>query len=101
MTSWPPPLAREAASFVDNALLVSVNGNKVADHGRGMTYDKTTVASFNNNFNNSTGVANINVASGNMNMQKTYYSGPLTNRYAGQRRISQPDGTTQVVLGCR
>ena len=42
-----------------------------------MTYDKTTVASFNNNFNNSTGVANVNLASGNLNIQRTYYSGSL------------------------
>ena len=68
-----------SVNVVDNALLVSVNGNKVADHGisNGMTYNKTTVASFNNNFNNSTGVANINIASGNLNIQKTYYSGSL------------------------
>ena len=65
-------------NVVDNALLVSVNGNKVADHGisNEMTYNKTTETSFNNNFNNSTGVANINIASGNLNVQKTYYSGP-------------------------
>lgn len=65
-------------NIVDNALLVSVNGNMVADYGRAraMTYDKTTVAAFNNNFNNSTGVANINITAGNFNTQKTYYSGP-------------------------
>ena len=64
---------------MDNALLVSVNGNEVADHGlsNAMTYNKTTVASLNNNFNNSTGVANVNIASGNHNIQKTYYSGSL------------------------
>jgi hypothetical protein len=67
-----------SVNVVDNALLVSVNGNKVADQGitNGLSYDKTAVTSFTNNFNNSTGVANINLASGNLNVQKTYYSGP-------------------------
>jgi hypothetical protein len=65
--------------IIDNALLVSVNGNAVVDQGLGNpnTYNKTTVAALNNNFNNSTGVANVNIASGNMNIQKTYYSGSL------------------------
>ena len=64
---------------MDNALLVSVNGNAVVDRGLGNanTYNKTSVASLNNNFNNSTGVANVNIASGNNNIQKTYYSGSL------------------------
>ena len=63
---------------MDNALLVSVNGNELVDHGVGnrIHYNKTTVASFNNSFNNSTGVANVNIASGNLNIQTTYYSGP-------------------------
>ena len=67
MTSWPPPRVREAASFVDNALLVSVNGNAVVDRGldNANTYNKTSVASLKNCFNNSTGVANVNLASGN------------------------------------
>jgi hypothetical protein len=67
-----------SVNIVDNALLVSVNGNKVADHGisNEMIYNKTAVTSFNNNFNNSTGVANVNIVSGNMNVQTTYYSGP-------------------------
>ena len=65
--------------IVDNALLVSVNGNAVVDRGldNANTYNKTSVASLKNCFNNSTGVANVNLASGNFNVQKTYYSGSL------------------------
>ena len=39
-------------------------------------YNKATVASVNHSFNNSTGVANINVAAGNLNIQSISYSGP-------------------------
>jgi hypothetical protein len=63
--------------IVDNALLVSVNSDKLSDQGKGMTCDQTTVTSFNNNFNNFTGVANVNLASGNHNIQRTYSSGLL------------------------
>ena len=41
-----------------------------------MNYNKTTVASCTNSFNHSIGVTNLNVASGNLNVQTTYYSGP-------------------------
>ncbi len=66
---------------VDNAILVSVHGNAMVSNGMGimgneMTYTKATVASLNNSFNNSTGVANINVAAGNLNIQTIHYSGP-------------------------
>ena len=63
---------------MDNALLVSVNGNELVDHGvvNRMNYDKSTVASFTNSFNNFTGVANFNIATGNLNIQRTNYSGP-------------------------
>ena len=66
---------------VDNALLVSVHGNAMVDNGRRnmgneQTFNKATVASVNHSFNNSTGVANINVAAGNMNTQSISYSGP-------------------------
>ena len=66
---------------VDNALLVSVHGNAMVDNGRRnmgneQTYNKATVASVNHSFNNSTGVANINVAAGNLNLQSISYSGP-------------------------
>jgi hypothetical protein len=42
------------------------------------TYNKTTVASVKDSFNNFTGVANINVAAGNLNTQSVSfsYSGP-------------------------
>jgi hypothetical protein len=65
--------------IVDNALLVSVNGNETGDNGISgvITYNKTSGHSLKNSFNNSTGVANVNIASGNMNIQKTYYSGSL------------------------
>jgi hypothetical protein len=63
---------------VDNALLVSVHGNAMVDNGMPIekTYHNSTVASLNHGFNNSTGVANINVAAGNLNLQSIYYSGP-------------------------
>ena len=63
---------------VDNALLVSVNGNDLVAEGLAAekTFNKTTVASVKDNFNHFTGVANVNVAAGNLNVQKTYYSGP-------------------------
>jgi hypothetical protein len=64
---------------VDNALLVTVNGHETGDRGlsNATTYNKNTVASVKNDFNNFTGVANVNVAAGNLNTQKTYYSGDL------------------------
>jgi hypothetical protein len=66
---------------VDNALLVSVHGNAMVQNGRRntgneQTFNKTNVASVNHSFNNSTGVANINVAAGNLNIQSISYSGP-------------------------
>ncbi len=70
----------EAGSIivVDNALLVSVHGNAMLGNVRRLetTFNKTTVASLNNSYNNSTGVANINVASGNLNTQTINFSGP-------------------------
>ena len=65
---------------VDNALLVSVHGNAMVYNGRRnmgneQTFNKATVASVNHSFNNSTGVANINVAAGNLNIQSISYSG--------------------------
>jgi hypothetical protein len=70
----------KAGSFhaVDNALLVSVNGNTTVNEGMGnrMTYNKTTVASVNNSYNNFNGVVNLNVTSGNLNTQTANYSGP-------------------------
>ena len=63
---------------VDNALLVSVHGNALVDAGLGnaTTYNKNTVASLDHSFNQAIGVANINVAAGNLNSQSIYYSGP-------------------------
>ena len=63
---------------VDNALLVSVHGNAMVDNGRRLekTFNKSTVASLNHSFNNFTGVANVNVAAGNLNVQSINYSGP-------------------------
>jgi len=71
--------AKGNSVIVDNALLVSVNGNAVVDRGlrHANTYNKTSVASLKDCFNNSTGVANVNLASGNHNIQRTYYSGSL------------------------
>jgi hypothetical protein len=69
-----------AASIIvaDNALLVSVHGDTLVGKGKSIdkTYNKATVASLNNSFNNSTGVANINMAAGNLNVQTINYSGP-------------------------
>ena len=65
---------------VDNALLVSVNGNALVDKGLGSahnTYNKNITASVNNSFNNSIGVANMNAASGNFQNQSTSFSGSL------------------------
>lgn len=63
---------------VDNALLVSVNGNATGNEsiGNRMTYNKTSVASVNNSYNNFNGVVNLNVTSGNLNTQTANYSGP-------------------------
>jgi hypothetical protein len=65
-------------NIVDNALLVSVNGNEVVNTGleQGMTYQKTTFSASNHSYNNFTGVSNVNMVAGNMNTQTTIYSGP-------------------------
>ncbi len=91
-----------SVNVVDNALLVSVNGNEVADQGlsNGMTYNKTTVASLKNSFNNFTGVANVNIASGNYEHPENLLFRFTTKRAAGQRRISQPvPGGTITQIG--
>lgn len=65
---------------VDNALLVSVNGNALVDKGLGNahnTYNKNITASVNNSFIDSIGVANMNAGVGNFQNQSTSFSGSL------------------------
>ena len=66
-----------SVNIVDNALLVSVNGNETGNKGirSGNNYNKTIVASL-NCFKNTPGVANVNITAGNLNTQITSYSGP-------------------------
>jgi hypothetical protein len=88
---------------VDNALLVSVHGNAMVNSGPGSgmvnetTYNKATVAFLKDSFNNSTGVANINVAAGNLNTQSVYfsYSGPdlLSNGLTAASGSAKPGAT--------
>ena len=65
-----------SVNIVDNALLVTVNGNETGDKGIGITYNKTTVASLRNCYYKGPGVWCVNITAGNFNTAKTSYSGP-------------------------